>query len=170
MEVVLRRKLHRAGYRFRKNVVGLIGKPDIVFPRERLAVFVDGDYWHARILQERGVAALRRSLKTANREFWVSKLRRNAERDKAVTAGLRAAGWKLLRIWETDLKKNTALVVRTVINSVRARRISLAVRRGVGATGTDAEHLQAWLQAKRLRKRPDQAPQRTPKVAQQKPS
>src|SRR5437660_116601 len=66
MEVSLRSALHRWGYRFRKNYSRISGRPDIAFVREKVAVFVDGDYWHARILKERGIRELRKSLKTRN--------------------------------------------------------------------------------------------------------
>ena len=122
MEVGLRSALHRAGYRFRKNFAGLVGKPDIVFPRERMAVFVDGDYWHARILKEHGIEALRQSLKTNNRDFWITKLQRNLERDRFVTAELEKIGWLVVRLWESDLKQNMCGGVTTVVKVVEARR------------------------------------------------
>jgi len=122
MEIELRSALHRAGYRFRKNVKHLIGVPDIVFLRERVAVFVDGDYWHARILKEVGIDALRRSLKTANREFWVAKLRRNHERDLFVTTELEQIGWLVVRLWESDIKRNVDDCLRKIVDAVEARR------------------------------------------------
>ena len=63
MEIKLRSALHRAGYRFRKNVRDLVGKPDIVFAQARVAVFVDGDFWHARILKKGGLKALLRPVR-----------------------------------------------------------------------------------------------------------
>lgn len=122
MEIGLRSALHRAGYRFRKNVLSLVGKPDIVFRRERVAVFVDGDFWHARILKERGMDALRESLKTNNQEFWISKLRRNLDRDRFVTAELERLGWLVVRLWESDLKKNMDGGAKTVAATIEGRR------------------------------------------------
>jgi DNA mismatch endonuclease (patch repair protein) len=121
MEIGLRSALQRAGYRFRKNVKGVFGKPDIVFRRAQVAVFVDGDFWHARILKEQGLDALRRSLKTRNRDFWVSKLRRNYTRDLEVTAELERDGWLVLRLWESDLKKRMNKYVRVVSSAVDRR-------------------------------------------------
>lgn len=132
MEMRLRSELHSAGYRFRKNVAAVLGKPDIVFPRERVAIFVDGDYWHARILREGGLDALRASLKTANREFWVAKLQRNAQRDATVTAALQAAGWKVVRIWESEVKRDGAAVARSVARIVRRRRSVSSGAKGRG--------------------------------------
>jgi DNA mismatch endonuclease (patch repair protein) len=128
MEIKLRSALHRAGLRFRKNVRGVFGKPDIVFPRAKVAVFVDGDFWHARILKECGPAALRDSLKTDNREFWMAKLRRNYERDLAVTAELEQLGWSVVRVWENDLKKRMALCLQRVITAVKSREVKRLAR------------------------------------------
>lgn len=121
MEVELRSSLYRQGYRFRKNVAALPGKPDIAFLREKVAIFVDGDYWHARILKESGVDALRASLKTNNREFWITKLQCNFERDVAVTNALEELGWIVVRLWESDLKRNMTDCLRTLFAVLERR-------------------------------------------------
>lgn len=105
---------------------GLNGKPDIVFTREQIAIFVDGDYWHGRILQEAGIDALRQSLKTSNREFWAAKLQRNHKRDLAVTGQLEQRGWLVVRFWESDLKKDINAAVRTILAAIQDRRQRLA--------------------------------------------
>lgn len=122
MEVELRSSLHRQGLRFRKNVAALPGKPDIVFMREKVAIFVDGDFWHARILRESGLDTLRASLKTSNREFWVAKLLRNYERDMVVTKALEALGWTVMRFWERDLKRNMTDRVEDIISVLGNKR------------------------------------------------
>lgn len=126
MEVRLRSALHRAGYRFRKNVASVIGKPDIVFSRERVAVFIDGDFWHARVLKEFGLDALRRSLKTENREFWITKLRNNFERDLVVTEDLERLDWVVVRLWDSDVKKCLDRCLCAVIGAIEPRRDRLA--------------------------------------------
>ena len=108
-EVRLRSALHRAGYRFRKDLRLRAQerwvRPDIVFTRRRLAVFVDGCFWHC--CPEHG----RRP--TLNEGYWNPKLARNRERDREQTAALRAAGWRVLRIWEhTSLADSVAAVIR----------------------------------------------------------
>ena len=75
--------------------MALFGKPDFTFRRERVAVFVDGCFWHG--------CPRHGTMPAGNRAFWQAKLARNAERDRAVTRALRKAGWKVLRIWEHDL-------------------------------------------------------------------
>ena len=103
-EVALRSLLHRRGLRFRKNYAKLIGKPDIVFPTARVAVFIDGDYWHARVLRERGPEALYAQMKTANRDYWIDKFTKRVKRDDEVTAVLEADGWTVLRFLDCSPK------------------------------------------------------------------
>ncbi len=95
-EVALRAALHRMGYRFRKDyavrLAGKIIRPDIAFTRHRVAVFVDGCFWHA--CPEHGRTP------RVNGAYWEPKLGRNAERDREQTEALTAAGWSVLRIWE----------------------------------------------------------------------
>ena len=105
-EVALRSILHRRGLRFRKNYGKLTGKPDIVFPAARVAVFIDGDYWHARVLREKGPAALQDQMKTANRGYWIDKFTKRVDRDDQVTASLEEDGWTVVRIWETDARED----------------------------------------------------------------
>ncbi len=96
-EVELRRELHRRGCRYRidyRPLAGLRSRADIVFVGPRLAVYVDGCFWHA--CPEHGV------LPRSNTEWWRAKLTANVERDTRVTAALVSAGWEVLRIWEHD--------------------------------------------------------------------
>ena len=96
-EETLRRALHRLGYRYRKDYrVELSGnvrvRPDIVFTARKVAVFVDGCFWHA--CPEHGRQP------TVNEWYWAPKLRRTMERDRAADAALTAAGWRVVRLWE----------------------------------------------------------------------
>jgi len=98
-EVALRRALHRQGYRFRKDYrLDLSGgarvRPDIAFTARRVAVFVDGCFWHA--CPEHGTNPAN------NVWYWEPKLRRNVERDRAADAALAADGWDVVRIWEHE--------------------------------------------------------------------
>ncbi len=90
--MALFRKHGLSGWRRRQTV---FGKPDFVFRRERVAVFVDGCFWHG--------CPRHGTMPVGNRAFWKAKLGRNTERDTQVTRALRKAGWKVLRIWEHDL-------------------------------------------------------------------
>ncbi len=96
-EVALRAALHQRGLRFRKDHMlrttgGTRAKVDIVFTRARIAVFVDGCFWHG--CPEHG------RVPSTNRHYWPAKLAGNRERDKRVTAALEADGWTVIRLWE----------------------------------------------------------------------
>jgi DNA mismatch endonuclease, patch repair protein len=124
-ERALRQLLHKRGFRFRKYRRDLPGNPDIVFPSERVAVFVDGDYWHARILRERGEAALLVSIKNPNVDYWANKFRRNVNRDNAASLALATDGWQVLRYWESDVKRNLEVTVERIVAAVTRRRKAL---------------------------------------------
>lgn len=109
-ELILRRALWARGFRYRVDVGDLPGRPDIVFPSARVACFVDGDYWHGRELEDR-IAKLARG---HNAPYWVAKIRTNVERDRRHDAALAAAGWRVLRLWETDLLKDAGQAVEQV--------------------------------------------------------
>jgi DNA mismatch endonuclease (patch repair protein) len=102
-EVALRRALHARGFRFRLHRRDLPGTPDIVFPRQRLAVFVDGCFWHG--CAEHGV------LPKNNREWWRAKLAANVERDARKDAALVAMGWTPLHLWEHTPLEDMVLAV-----------------------------------------------------------
>jgi DNA mismatch endonuclease (patch repair protein) len=97
-EALLRSALHRRGLRFRKDVHLRVGdvstKADIVFSRHRIAVYLDGCFWHR--CPKHG------QLPRANRDYWKPKLERNVQRDKEVTKALRAEGWRVIRVWEHE--------------------------------------------------------------------
>jgi DNA mismatch endonuclease, patch repair protein len=122
VESALRSRVHSMGLRFRKYAKELPGRPDFIFSRERIAVFVDGDYWHGRILVEHGIEALKARLRTPNKDYWLKKFSARVERDRAVTAALEESGWVVLRYWESDLKKDLAWAALQIADQVRARR------------------------------------------------
>lgn len=100
-EVVLRKALWKKGLRYRKNYAALPGKPDIVLTRQKIAIFVDGDFWHARGHQDNPGEQV-----ATNKAFWQKKLARNVERDREVNDELTKAGWLVLRFWEKDILTN----------------------------------------------------------------
>ena len=114
-ELALRSALHRLGLRFRVQVAPLKEfkrHADIVFTRERVAIFVDGCFWH--------VCPLHRTVPKANAEWWNAKLEANVRRDEETNAQLRAAGWTVLRFWEHE---DFARAAEQIEQIVRARRI-----------------------------------------------
>jgi len=98
-EIILRRSLRKAGLRFCMNDQSLPGKPDLSFPRYKVVVFCDGDFWHGRDWPK-----LRRKLMNrANSVYWIAKVIANRRRDIAVNHHLLKMGWIVIRIWETDI-------------------------------------------------------------------
>ncbi len=87
--------MHLKGWK--KNVVWLTGKPDVVFERERLTIFIDGCFWH-------GCPHCRRKLPQTNREYWARKINRNIEMAKLTNRRLRKEGWLVIRIWEHETR------------------------------------------------------------------
>jgi DNA mismatch endonuclease (patch repair protein) len=93
-ELTLRRALHRRGIRFRVHAANLPGRPDIVLVRLRLAIFVDGCFWHGCV--EHGV------MPRANRSFWAEKITGNRLRDRRNDAALIELGWSPMHVWEHE--------------------------------------------------------------------
>lgn len=118
-ELAFRRAIWRLGYRFRVCDRRLPGKPDLVFPRHRLVVFIDGDFWHGGQWRRRRLAALDEQFVGAeNALYWKAKIRRNIERDFRHTAALLDLGWRVLRFWETDLTKRLDACLATTVNAL----------------------------------------------------
>lgn len=107
-ELALRRSLWRLGLRYRINRKGLPGTPDIVFSRQRVAVFVDGDFWHGRNWEQRKS----RLTLGNNAAYWIAKIGYNRERDRHNDNLLTELGWKVIRLWETDVLRDPESVAR----------------------------------------------------------
>lgn len=95
LEKLVQRELRAKGLRFRRHVRNLPGSPDVVFPEEKVAVFVEGDFWHGWRLP-----AWEHKLS----KFWRDKLRANRARDQRNFRRLRARGWKVIRVWQHELR------------------------------------------------------------------
>lgn len=104
-ERALRKELWRRGLRYRNNVSKLPGKPDIVFIGAKLVVFCDGDFWHGHNWAIRGYGSLEEELKRYS-DSWARKLINNIERDKRNNQKLADLGWTVIRLWESDIKKD----------------------------------------------------------------
>ena len=88
IEILLRKELWKRGFRYRKNVKDIFGKPDIVFKGKKVAIFADSEFWHGKYLMEG------KYIPKTNTKFWIEKIERNTERDKAVSQKLKDDGWK----------------------------------------------------------------------------
>ncbi|MFA9459780.1 very short patch repair endonuclease [Thiohalorhabdus methylotrophus] len=116
-EMLLRKALWARGARYRLHARDLPGKPDLVFRGKRVAVFVDGDFWHGRDWEKNREKVARRS----NGDYWVAKIEYNMERDRHQTKALEALGWTVLRFWETDVKKDLQEAVEAVLAAIASR-------------------------------------------------
>lgn len=109
VEIRLRKALWHLGFRYRKNWRKLPGTPDIALTRQKIAIFIDGDFWHAR-----GHEAKPGEQITSRKKYWRQKLARNVERDKEVNDALTQEGWLVLRFWESDIQKDLSKCVEYV--------------------------------------------------------
>ena len=112
-EILLRKALWHRGIRYRKNWRKLTGCPDIVLTRQKIAIFVDGDFWHARGYQDRPGSQI-----DTNQSYWQKTLARNVERDREVNDQLTEQGWLVLRFWESDIKKDLDNVLAEILSYI----------------------------------------------------
>lgn len=118
-ELLLRKELWRRGLRYRLHAPDLPGKPDIVFRSARVVVFCDGDFWHGRRWRQRRDKLGR----GANALYWTAKIAANVDRDRRNNRALRAAGWTVVRLWETDILRDVGRAgskVEEIVRTVRA--------------------------------------------------
>lgn len=110
IEVALRQALWAKGYRYRKNYSLLPGKPDIVFTKEKVAIFCDGEFFHGKDWE-----ILQTTLRNSNNgDYWINKISRNRERDEEINKKLQFMGWTVIRFWGNDIKKNVVGCVQAI--------------------------------------------------------
>ena len=114
-EMMLRKELWRGGLRYRKNYMLLVGKPDIVFLRAQIAVFVDGKMWHGYDWEHQKIDF------KSNRDYWILKIEHNMERDFSVTQTLIANDWLVLRFWDFEIKKDVGACADKIEQAYRNR-------------------------------------------------
>ncbi|WP_238123368.1 MULTISPECIES: very short patch repair endonuclease [unclassified Xanthobacter] len=131
-EMTVRRLLHHAGFRFRLHRRDLPGRPDIILPRYRTAIFVHGCFWHGH-----GCSLFR--MPATRTDFWSSKIAGNRYRDEAAVTGLRAAGWRSLWVWECALRGKHRLTPMELSERMAAFIQGDAGFEEVGETGSRHE-------------------------------
>ncbi len=109
-ERIIMRELKRRKIYFASYVAKIIGKPDIVFRRKKVVVFIDSDFWHGH--------PSRCVMPKSNREYWEKKISRNRERDKEVNSFLKKDGWKIIRIWEYDVKHKLDKIIQRITKAI----------------------------------------------------
>lgn len=107
-EILLRKHLHKAGYRFRLHVPDLPGRPDIVLKKHKTVIFVHGCFWH------RHRNCPNTTVPRTNVAFWSDKFHKTVERDRAKRAELEKAGWQVITVWECQLKKDLRKTMKLV--------------------------------------------------------
>ena len=118
-ELLLRKSLWARGIRYNINVNALPGSPDIVIKKARLAVFVDGEFWHGYNWEEK-----KKRIK-ANRKFWIPKIQRNMQRDNENNLMLKKLGYEVLRFWEHQVKKQPVKCISKVMKAIDRTKSAL---------------------------------------------
>lgn len=120
IEVRLRKALWNKGYRYRKNVSTLPGKPDIVLPKYKIAIFCDSEFFHGKDWE-----ILRPRLEQSdNSEYWVKKISKNKQRDDVANKELLFKGWTVIRFWGKDIQKDVAMCVKVVEECIFDLKVS----------------------------------------------
>lgn len=110
LETRVRSELHKRGFRFRKHLKELPGKPDVVFTKAKVAVFIDGDFWHGYRFPawEHKVS-----------DFWKTKISKNRERDAKNHRRLRDMGWTVIRLWQHDLERDFEGSIGEIVSALK---------------------------------------------------
>lgn len=116
IEISLRKELWHFGFRYRKNVRGIFGCPDIVSVGARCVIFIDSEFWHGYKWSE-----TKQNLKV-NREFWFKKIEYNIRRDIKVNTTLVESGWLVIRVWGNAIRKNSRDCAKWIISIIETRR------------------------------------------------
>jgi len=127
-ELMIRRGLHAAGLRYRLHVKALPGKPDLVFPKHRAAVFVHGCFWH-------GHACALFTLPETRAEFWQEKIAGNISRDETAARWLHELGWRVAVVWECALRGRDRLSLTDVLDELSSWIRSDAARLTIAGSG-----------------------------------
>ncbi|MGC3938747.1 very short patch repair endonuclease [Roseobacter sp. EG26] len=111
-EILLRSLLHREGFRFRLHAPGLPGRPDIILPKYRTAIFVHGCFWH------RHEGCSNATMPKTRTDFWTEKFRRTVERDQVKQSELESLGWQVLTVWECELNADPSRLLSVLVKQL----------------------------------------------------
>lgn len=113
-EVNIQKSLWQKGIRYRKNYRKILGSPDIAITSQRIVIFIDGEFWHGKDWENR-----KHRLKT-NKEYWIAKIEENIVRDNKINLELENQGWRVIRFWEKDARKNCEACVRKILDAIES--------------------------------------------------
>ena len=116
-EISLRKALWKNGIRYRKNNKTIIGNPDIAIKKYKLAIFIDGEFWHGYNWSDKKTRI------KSNREYWIKKIERNIKRDNKNNILLKNQNWTVLRYWEHEIKKELDRCVDEIISTIYSAKI-----------------------------------------------
>jgi len=122
LEKLVRSEMWRRGYRYQKNVRGLVGKPDMVFPGMKTAVFIDSCFWHGCPKHLR--------VPKSNVDYWSNKIKKNKQRDEAINREYKNSGWQVVRIWEHDIKTSLEETMRKLAQILDSRHAEAEPKKG----------------------------------------
>lgn len=117
-EILLAKTLFARGHRYRKNNKTVFGNPDLTFKGIKLAIFVDGEFWHGKDW------SIRKYDHKTNKDFWIKKIERNIERDKEVNDKLKRQGWTILRFWSKQIEENLLSCVLKIENVIKELKMN----------------------------------------------
>ncbi|KIA86481.1 very short patch repair endonuclease [Flavobacterium sp. AED] len=111
-EIRLAKALWHLGYRYRKNNKTIFGKPDLTFKKYKIAIFVDSEFFHGKDWETQ------KNRIKSNQEFWYKKIERNIQRDIEVNSYLTAQGWKIIRFWSKEIKKELEMCIMEIQKAI----------------------------------------------------
>jgi DNA mismatch endonuclease (patch repair protein) len=111
-EIRLAKALWHLGYRYRKNNKTIFGKPDLTFKKNKIAIFVDSEFFHGKDWETQ------KNRIKSNQEFWYKKIERNIQRDIEVNSYLTAQGWKIIRFWSKEIKKELEMCIMEIQKAI----------------------------------------------------
>lgn len=111
IEKIVFRELRKNGIYFQKHYKKAFGNPDIALPKRKIAIFIDGDFWHGYNFAK--------TKKRLPKKYWLAKIERNIKRDKVNRAKLRKDGWKILRVWEHEIEKNLEKIILRILHFIK---------------------------------------------------
>jgi DNA mismatch endonuclease (patch repair protein) len=112
-EILLQKALRKENIKFKKNCAAAVGKPDIALINKKIAIFVDGEFWHGYHWKKK-----KQKIKN-NRSYWIPKIERNIARDKKNNRELKKAGWRVIRFWQHQVIKDLRKCIQKIKKSLR---------------------------------------------------
>jgi len=107
-EILLQKALRKIGIKYKKNYKALAGNPDIALINKKIAIFIDGEFWHGYRWDQK-----KKKIK-ANRRYWIPKIERNIKRDKQNAKKLKRAGWRVVRFWQHQINKDLSKCIKKI--------------------------------------------------------